>query len=273
MRTGWYSYFRPFIGALVLLVAALALVRVVAAAEWVEPTADPPGGNPSGFIRIADPDGPAQAGAQFHVSGSGRIGGSFTVSGGGLFGGITADAGDFFLPTVLFGVAQYSKLDASDRLMVFTTADDAGELMHNRLSLDRDGNLTVNGDLRAERCAGPVYVGITAARMGAAGGYVGANQACDSVFADSHACTAEEVLRSISCDAFTRAGGPPAGTRFWVSRGPPGFTAPATAPANDCRGWTSSSAGELGAFWQFEAIGGRGLLSSCDIAYPAGCCR
>jgi hypothetical protein len=196
----------------------------------------------------------------------------FEALGRTVFGGPALDlgVGDAF-QAALLGVAKYSKMHAGDRLLVLTTADEAGNFMHNRLDLDRDGNLTVSGNIRAERCAGPVFVDLVDAHSGSMGGYKGANNTCAAGHPGSHLCTVEEVLRSVSasCGAFVAAGGGLAnGTRFWIATGPPGFT----APANDCRGWTSAAAGELGAFWEYDANGGRGLLSSCDIAYQLGCC-
>jgi len=151
---------------------------------------------------------------------------------------------------------------------------------NNRMYLTADGDLWVGrhgwfeGDLDAGGCFGPVYVGQTAATYtgnlnGAANvGYDDANALCAAAFAGSHICTTQEILETIKCN---RASLPTSG-QAWVSNGPPGYT----ARANDCTGWTSTSpsggATVYGAIWAFDANGGVGWVTTCNMSLKFACC-
>lgn len=268
-------------GSAVLSMAGLWVANGALAA-WQEPQQQPPVGNPPGFVWTQDPLGVAQTGGQFNIAGSGKIAGMFTALGMSQFGNLfLALAGS---QNLIYGVARHESVapGASLLLLQTMTADGA----RDRLRVNRDGDLTVSGavtgtrlcigaDCRTEwpggeACSGSVFVGRTDTQVdGQRGGYAGVNAECNAKYAGSHLCTVDEVLESVNCGAFTRLG-TAVGTKFWVSGGPPGFT----ASANDCHGWASAGADELGRFWEYTATGGAGWLSSCNItAYRLGCCR
>ncbi len=142
-----------------------------------------------------------------------------------------------------------------------------------------DNNVTVTaaGDINSRRCFGPVYVGQTAATYtgdlnGAANvGYDDANALCNTAIPGSHVCTTAEILETIKCN---RASLPTTGMA-WISSGPPGYT----ARANDCVGWTSTSPSPVdgstvyGAIWAFDANGGIGWVTTCNMTLKFACCK
>lgn len=268
----WSDAVRTTIGIAALGVISASLFGVAVAAEWTEPIAPPPAGNPPGFVWSRAPSEAPQTGGQFHIAGSGKLGGLIEALAGAVLGSPALDLGAAGGgQNILYGVAKRSGMHADDALLLLQTADDATPpAMRDRLRLDRDGNVSVSGDLAAGACAGPIVRGVTPdATTGAAGGYTGANARCAAAFPESHLCSVEEVLRSVSCGAFGRPGVSVGAGSFWIAAGPPGFT----APANDCSGWTSDLGSQFGPFWFSDATGGRGFLSPCGISYPLSCCR
>jgi hypothetical protein len=122
----------------------------------------------------------------------------------------------------------------------------------------------------ADECTGGKYFGLTAASYnGNIGSYQAADAICDAAFPDTHICTSDEILRSVFC---LPAGSLPAfGAYAWIANGAPGFTSPA---ANDCRGFTSSSATVYGDIWSFNGnAGGTGYATSCSASYKIACCK
>lgn len=141
-----------------------------------------------------------------------------------------------------------------------------------------ENNLTVTsqGDVNSGRCFGPVYVGQTQASYtgnlnGAVNvGYDDANALCAGSVPGSHVCATGEILETIKCNRASL----PVTDQAWISNGPPGYT----ARANDCTGWTSSSpAGDgatvYGAIWVFDASGGVGWVTTCNMALKFACCK
>jgi len=96
-------------------------------------------------------------------------------------------------------------------------------------------------------------------------GYVRADLLClDEFGAGAHMCSSAEIIR-------TNAESKPiiSGT-YWISTGPPGFT----AEANDCSGWTTNSTTSLGPFWNYDLPGrGQGKLTNCGQVKKIICCR
>lgn len=152
--------------------------------------------------------------------------------------------------------------DDSDRV-VFS---DTGVVTASDFCID-GGECLISGGL-----VGVTYIGTTAGIYdGNRGGYEAANTLCqtDVPFAlqntQNHICTANEILTIINSD-----GALPSTTDYgWISNGPPGYT----ANANDCSGWTSANG--LGPIWEFDDQGGKGHLTTCNIAdyYPFLCCQ
>lgn len=135
-----------------------------------------------------------------------------------------------------------------------------------------DNNVTVTaaGDINSRRCFGPVYVGQTAATYdGARGGYDDADALCAAAFAGSHICRTSEILETVKCNRASL----PTADMAWIANGPPGYT----ARANDCKGWTSNtgSGAEIayGSIWAFDANGGVGWVTTCNMSLKFACCR
>ncbi|MFH1099181.1 MAG: hypothetical protein V1723_04690 [Candidatus Uhrbacteria bacterium] len=271
---------RPRIIAALRTIAVIAVVgffglwlaNVGSAVVWQEPAEIPPAGNLPGFIWSRSSAGDPQPGAHFNIAGSGRIGADFSVSGMAQFGSALLDLGNVSGgQNLIYGVAKRSAMNEGDALLLLQTAADTG-LVSDRLRVDRGGNLSVDGDLRVRGCAGPVVVASTQETSGGnLGGYKGANGRCNAAVSGSHLCSVEETLRSISCGALDDAStsGKLSASSFWIAAGPPGYV----ANANDCSGWTSADATQLGPFWRYNAAtGGVGFLSSCNVTKVIGCC-
>ncbi|MFA5000456.1 MAG: hypothetical protein WC545_03800 [Patescibacteria group bacterium] len=102
---------------------------------------------------------------------------------------------------------------------------------------------------------------------GSQGGYTSANALCNTADPGSHVCTSEEMLYTINSGSGSSI---PANTTFWISNGPPAYT----ANANDCQGWTSSASGDYGTVWIKLASGdGFGALNKCNLTYKFACCK
>jgi hypothetical protein len=135
---------------------------------------------------------------------------------------------------------------------------------------DNNVIMTAAGDINSRRCFGPVYVGQTAATYnGARGGYASANALCAASVSGSHVCTTSEILETIKCNQASL----PTTDMAWISNGPPGYT----ARANDCTGWTSTSPSGAtivyGAIWAFDANGGVGWVTTCNMTLKFACCK
>ncbi len=98
-------------------------------------------------------------------------------------------------------------------------------------------------------------------------GYSGANALCAATVAGTHVCTTGEIFNTINTGGGAAI---PAGSTFWVSNGPPAYT----ANANDCMGWTSAVGSDYGTVWIKLASGdGFGSLNACNVARSFACCQ
>lgn len=268
--------FMTFSGIIVLALIGAGALHVAAAATWQEPAAIPPAGNPPGFVWTQDPNGAAQAGGQFNVAGGGRVGGLLQAVGMSAFGSTALDLGAATLgQNLLYGVASYAGMHPTgDALLLLQTAD-AGGMVTDRLRVDRDGNITVSGNvvtgnLQVQGCFGAILrsrsAGTFQGNAGAApGGYVQANSRCPT---GQHVCTTSEALNSITCGAFASAG-VTSGTDMWISNLAPSLP----TPTNDCIGWTTASPDWQGIKWRLDTTtGGAGYAQSCATALPFACC-
>ena len=96
-------------------------------------------------------------------------------------------------------------------------------------------------------------------------GYDAAHRICNSNYTGSHFCTPDEVINTIATQSISNFAG-----TAWIANGPPGYL----ASANDCLGYTATSASVLGAFWEFSSSGGgKGWLVNCSQSKPIACCR
>ena len=128
-----------------------------------------------------------------------------------------------------------------------------------------DGGTKITGNLSVDGCFGPVYqssVAVTDGSIGA-GGYSAADAACSAVTAGSHVCRVDEVMNSRSCGS---AGLPTTGA-YWLNSGS------TNAGSNDCSGWTSNSVSDFGAFWDFDANGGKSMITVCSNSLLVACCK
>ncbi|MDO8668697.1 MAG: hypothetical protein Q7K65_00180 [Candidatus Buchananbacteria bacterium] len=109
------------------------------------------------------------------------------------------------------------------------------------------------------------YKGVTTQTFnGNQGGYVGANDTCNTIIAGSHVCSAEEILYSIRSGVAM-----PSGTEAWINSGSPEFA----KSANDCGGWNVATSDSIASVWQFSATGGKALLKSCNYSKVFACCK
>lgn len=144
------------------------------------------------------------------------------------------------------------------------------------------GDMQAMGNIDADGCFGPVFVGRTTASSqgnvgtdGVESGYRRANALCDAAITGSHVCSTAEILESVKCEvpAIVTPGTPwPADSNSdaWIQDGPPGFT----APANDCGGWKSAAPNNLGRRWRFNSTtGGDGALTTCQQYIRFACCK
>jgi hypothetical protein len=118
------------------------------------------------------------------------------------------------------------------------------------------------------------YVTSTATVLnGARGGYDAANTLCKNtainpVTTTRHICTTAEILNTINSGIHL-----PNSTQSWINNGPPGHT----SNANDCVGWTKSTAAGAdvyyGTIWNGNSTGGFGTLALCSDTYVFACCE
>lgn len=96
-------------------------------------------------------------------------------------------------------------------------------------------------------------------------GYQAANELCDERLTGSHFCFTGEIISLIAKGDISYFVGD-----AWIAEGPPGFT----SNSNDCKGYTTSSIANLGAYWNYNSNGGgAGWLTSCGGAMPVSCCK
>lgn len=169
---------------------------------------------------------------------------------------------------VLYGIARYDYMHPTgDHLLKLQTY--LSGVYTDRFTVNREGDVTSSG------CFGPTLAGLTPITYRAGTtpvlSYYGADNTCNAAYAGSHVCTAEEILRSISC---SQAGDPVrslGGEIAWINGGPPGFT----SNANDCIGWTSNASSAYGRYWSFnDTTGGYGTMTSCNApGLKFACCQ
>ncbi|MBU1017805.1 hypothetical protein KKA33_02130 [Patescibacteria group bacterium] len=97
-------------------------------------------------------------------------------------------------------------------------------------------------------------------------GYKSADALCDpTVVANSHVCTAEEVINAYVMDADTLTG---KSGLAWINNGPPGYVKYVT---NDCNGWTTNTSTIFGSVWSFDADAS--FITPCNQNIPFACCK
>lgn len=100
-------------------------------------------------------------------------------------------------------------------------------------------------------------------------GYPYANAICNAQYSGSHMCTMDEILKTMNQGSdntnFTAT--------FRASEGAPGYL----ANANDCDGWSSQAAADLGSIFVGSTSHkngyGSGSLVSCSAVRAIGCCK
>ncbi|MBI2482603.1 hypothetical protein HYV74_00310 [Candidatus Uhrbacteria bacterium] len=145
---------RTVLGIIASSVFGAWLVQGAGAAVWTEPGAQPPTGNPPGFVWTQSPSASPQAGGQFNIEGAGRLGGVLEALGGGLFGSATFDLGNAAGgQSVISGTAQFDRMHAADALLLLQT--DAGGTRTDRFRVDRSGAVTASTSVTAPQiCIG-----------------------------------------------------------------------------------------------------------------------
>jgi hypothetical protein len=126
------------------------------------------------------------------------------------------------------------------------------------------GNLTVTGDKKGLAAK---YVGLTAIKKGANGGYANADAFCTPVSAGSHICTAKDMTNSYVSGVTMPSSGV-----AWINNGPPGYVKYVT---NDCDGWNSSLKTIFGSVWNFSKKAS--YVADCGQSVTGGipfaCCK
>jgi hypothetical protein len=251
-----------FLFTVAALMSGGMVFRSAFAATYQGPTMAPPGGNVPTTIWNTYGLASTQTNANITIDGvvsadRGAILGKQNIDLGASAGG----------QNVLYGVGTYSLMHAQDYLMLLQT--EASGAYTTKFTVSKDGNVKAAG------CFGPTLAGLTSSSYAAGTSpilsYYAANNTCNSSFAGSHVCTAEEMLQSISCSV---AGDPIrtlGGQIAWINGGPPGYT----SNSNDCVGWTSNSSSSYGRYWSFDnTTGGYGTTTSCNApGLKFACCR
>lgn len=295
-RPAWPALLAFSFGA---MVAGVAVGQFVLAESFVAPGGPPPTGNiPSTVWNRIDATSP-QEGAAIQIDGGGPAelaDGTETLTPVGIAVGTNQldlgiqNGGE----NVYYGVADYNAMakdtvSGDDHLLLLQTA--VGTTYTDRLSLDREGNLAVDGQVVAAGgvnstgCFGPVFIGMTTTLyngdVNGAAGYDSANLACATEYlGDAHVCNTAEIMNSLKCAV--PATSPILGVGLnalsaWVNAGPPGFT----ASSNDCEGWSKSqgydavaNATYYGRVWKFDSnTGGAGFVTTCNVPLPFACCK
>ncbi len=139
-----------------------------------------------------------------------------------------------------------------------------------------DGSEAVNVDYLNSAISGlggdntVTFAGVSVSTFtGNQGGYDSVNNICAGVDLDSHICTTEDILTIINNGNISTI--PTTTEGYWISNGPPGYT----ANANDCAGFTTSSASFLGAVWyKYNTYpSGVGALAKCNSTKNFACCK
>ena len=111
---------------------------------------------------------------------------------------------------------------------------------------------------------------ITTTPQGSLSGYRAANAICNAEFSGSHFCFTGEIINIIAKrDNYVSSTFGNIIHNGWIAEGPPGYI----APANDCRGFTTSSNSILGAWWDYDKNGGMGWRVNCSELFPISCCK
>ena len=111
------------------------------------------------------------------------------------------------------------------------------------------------------------FVGTTGSSYnGNRGGYDNANDLCASAYADSHICTASEMIASYSVSPI----GPISGlsSDVWINNGPPGYV---VYRANDCNGWQLNDSNKFGSTWSGSV--GASFVCPCNQSIKFACCK
>lgn len=99
-------------------------------------------------------------------------------------------------------------------------------------------------------------------------GYEAANYICNDNFTNAHICQEYEIINTITyknvstLNDWTGV--------LWYAGGAPKYV-PAPLPVDDCSGWTSSSSGVAGTFWDTSSNVGK--VGLCDNARRIACCK
>lgn len=150
----------------------------------------------------------------------------------------------------------------------FTGAVRVGTPMTSSDAVDRnyvDSAISALGGGEAVTFAGVSSTTFT----GNQGGYDNANSLCAAVDSASHICTTEDILAIINNGNASTI--PTTTTGYWISNGPPGYT----ANANDCAGFSTSSVNFFGAVWyKYSSYpNGVGAISNCGATKYFACCK
>lgn len=110
------------------------------------------------------------------------------------------------------------------------------------------------------------YIGVTPSTYsGNQGGYKNADLVCrNTVLANSHVCSVEEIFNSIRLNVSIPA------VNAWINNGAPGSN---SNTGNDCIGWTSNQPTDIAVFWRFNVNGGSALLTACNQSLVFACCK
>jgi len=151
------------------------------------------------------------------------------------------------------------------------------DLTFNETKLNQTVGLIINSTPSSGGLNKTYFVGLSTAVLNgdwlnASGqnGYGAGDSFCVASFVGSHVCQEVEIIQTIQDKGFSAF---PALAAGWASSGGSKF-APAPVPADDCLGWTDSSATHLGGFWIFDAVtGGFGATVQCGVNHQLACCR
>lgn len=270
-----------------LVVATVFVSQAVSAASYQGPTQAAPGGNIPFTIWNRTASSAVQTNAAIAIDG----GGPAPTSAVGIAVGLDASfnssldmgsgaGGD----NVFYGAARYEAMNDADSLLKLETYVISSDAFTTRLNVDRHGNVSASGDVKAAGCFGATFVGATTApfhgSLGVVGNYKEANAKCVTDFPANgatpaaHVCRVEEILESIRCsmsasDPVRTSGGLVA----WVNGGSPGYI----AQSNDCKGWADNTSTSYGRVWEFTAgdTGGKGNMTVCNSSggLKFACCR
>ncbi len=155
---------------------------------------------------------------------------------------------------------------ASDNLVIRANGSNKDSTKQvNIVDIDPDKGAACFGGVYAGK-TDTLYDGRVNQSNSTGGGYVDANTACAAKVANSHVCTTEEMLRTITCKSNTI----PSSGAGWVNKGPPGYT---QSLSNDCKGWTKNTNVFFGGLWFLNAKGGYATLDTCDDKVSFLCCK